>query len=300
MRQRIPLLALNLAWIVASIGIALFGGCFSDPHARHEVRQSDCVSCHLADYDNATDPVHVGTFPLECATCHSTVSFRPSTFVHEWPLTNAHAGAACNACHVGSPPVYAGTPRECVGCHLEDYNAVESPIHKDGLSMDCASCHTTVSFSPSTFVHAWPLVGVHLTAECTSCHGDVPPVYAGTATQCVGCHQADYDSSTYPGHNMFPTTCQNCHTPSGWTPAIGGTHPDDVFPISTGGHVTVACMDCHNVALGPSTGGMNTTCTACHTHQRAVVDAQHEGAAGYVYDAANQHFCLTCHPSGEN
>ena len=40
-------------------------------------------------------------------------------FGHPWPLGGAHARALCAACHSGEPPVYQGTPTECVGCHQD-------------------------------------------------------------------------------------------------------------------------------------------------------------------------------------
>ena len=189
---------------------------------------------------------------------------------------------------------------ECTTCHQTEANDVVSPVHLGPLAVGCATCHGTMSWAPSTFEHPWPLEGIHATTECTSCHGGESGVYPGTPTACVDCHIDDFDASTYPGHNLFPETCADCHTPSGWSPAIEGTHPDDIFPISTGAHAGIACMDCHDRSLGDSAAGMNTVCTSCHTHERTVVDAQHSDVPAYLYDTAHANFCLSCHPSGTN
>lgn len=259
----------------------------------------DCVSCHQADYDNATNPNHDG-FSTDCASCHTpdgwTGAVAGPGFVHPWPLNGTHATTPCASCHVGDPPVYAGTPTTCVDCHAADRDAANPP--HDGFSDDCASCHNETSFTPATFDHPWPLTGAHDSAACTSCHVGDPPVYAGTPKDCVACHQADYDSSPYPGHDSFPTDCVSCHTTTAWTPASGG-HPEDRFSI-TGRH-NYPCMDCHNSALGPM-GKDNTDCVGCHTgaHTRSTMDGKHTDVNNYPTGTAPPNFCLDCHPRGTN
>ena len=44
-----------------------------------------------------------------------------------FPLVGAHATQACAACHKNG--VYKGTPRDCVGCHLADYQQTTNPNH---------------------------------------------------------------------------------------------------------------------------------------------------------------------------
>jgi len=267
---------------------------------------STCDGCHHDDYDAATLPPHAG-MPTDCASCHTDAGWRPSTFMHGWPLGGVHLTTACSACHVGSPPVYAGTPTQCVDCHRADYDAATAPPHA-GYPTDCASCHSDAGWRPSTFMHGWPLDGAHARTACSSCHVGSPPVYAGTPTQCVDCHRADYDASPYPGHSSFPTTCADCHTTGAWTPALHGAHPEATFPISLGAHSGLRGFDCHNPALGTCTGGMNTDCIGCHTgqHSVGVVDGQHREVAGYRASAGtptgstSHHFCLDCHPAGRN
>ena len=118
-----------------------------------------------------------------------------------------------------------------------------------------------------------------------------------TPTACVGCHQADYDGSPYPGHDGFPTTCNDCHGTSAWTPASGGTHPESAFPITSGNHKNIACLDCHDTSLGPM-GKDNTDCVQCHS--RAEYDPKHREVSRYPTGDAPPNFCLDCHPRGNN
>jgi hypothetical protein len=214
------------------ISFCCFGCQSSQDHSRVSVRQSDCLVCHQADRELALDPPH-DTFPSECGTCHGNEAWSPASFMHPWPLTGAHEASACVACHVGEPPVYAGTP-----------------------------------------------------------------------TQCVGCHRDDYDRSTFPGHADFPTSCENCHTTMAWTPAMGGNHPENAFPIQNGPHSRYRndCVSCHDPNLGSPVNGENTDCVGCHDgeHTRGRMDPKHDEVGGYPRGDAPPNFCLECHSDGRN
>lgn len=283
--------------------VAVAAACARDSdHQREQVRQQDCVTCHLPDYQATTNPPHVDRFPTACAQCHTTDAWVPASFEHPWPLDGAHATALCLACHTGDPPRFAGTPTACVGCHRADYDASPYPGHTS-FPTTCQDCHSTSAWRPAVALdHPWPLDGAHATAPCASCHTGDPPRYAGTPTQCVGCHRADYDRSPYPGHATFPTTCADCHTTSAWRPAMGGAHPEGAFPIANGAHAGIACLDCHDPSLGAPQRGMNTDCVGCHTgqHARSLLDSKHVEVPGYPAGAAAPNFCLECHPNGRN
>jgi hypothetical protein len=261
----------------------------------------DCVGCHKADYDSSPWPGHQ-SFPTTCNKCHSTFAWKPAMeFIHTWPLLGAHGKADCLACHKGDPPVYAGTTTECYGCHQGDYASSPYPGHS-AFPHTCQDCHGIIAWKPATpFTHPWPITGAHLAAACNQCHVGNPPVYAGTPTDCVGCHLADYNASPFPGHQTFSKTCTDCHTTNAWVPATGGGHPDNVFKISSGPHSKYACVDCHNSALGPNGKG-NADCVGCHTgqHTRAKMDQKHQGENGYPTGTAPPNFCLDCHPGGKN
>lgn len=269
-------------------------------HESDTVKTTVCSACHIEQYNAATNPKHQGVFPTQCAGCHGTDAWRPAVNVsHDWfPLNHKHATLPCTTCHTNGFQSGA-TPNTCVGCHKKSYDAATNPSHA-GFPTDCTRCHDDAGWRP--FFHGWPKTGKHETTPCASCHSGNPPVYAGTPRECVGCHRDDYDRSPFPGHSSFSTVCTNCHTTSGWKPALGGAHPNAKFPISSGAHSKFTCVDCHDPALGPSTGGKNTDCIGCHTgqHRRTSMDAKHRGVRNYPTGAAPPNFCLTCHPDGRN
>lgn len=192
---------------------------------------------------------------------------------------------------------------ECLVCHQGDLERVTSPPH-DSFPSTCGTCHGQDAWSPAAFTHAWPLTGAHETIACASCHLGDPPVYQGTPTLCVGCHQDDYDSSPFPGHADFSTTCENCHTTTAWKPAVGGNHPENAFPIQNGAHSPYRddCVSCHNPDLGSPVDGANADCVGCHDgdHTRAQMDPKHRDEPDYPQGAAPPNFCLDCHADGRN
>lgn len=279
------------------------GACLEQNTQRVEVQSNDCILCHVTEYESVVTPPHMDLGWTDCWQCHVETAWLPAVpLQHDWyPLRFRHAETPCASCHTGDPAVWAGTPTTCVGCHQADYDAALNPPHV-GMPTDCAICHVEVGWRPSTFVHAWPLENAHAAAPCASCHAGNPAVWAGTPTTCVGCHLDDYDTSPYPGHSSFPTTCNDCHGTKTWTPALEGAHPENAFPITRGAHAPFECTDCHDPDRGPSAGGANTSCVGCHTgeHARASTDADHANVSNYPFNTTRVNFCLDCHPRGIN
>jgi Cytochrome c7 and related cytochrome c len=253
-------------------------GCHGDP-PNYNLPKT-CVGCHKADYDSSPYPGHQ-TFPTTCDDCHNTLAWKPASDTkHPWPLTGAHAVTPCISCHVNAP-VYSGTPTECVGCHQQDYDSSPWPGHQQ-FPTTCADCHSTFKFKPATeFKHPWPLLGAHQKPDCFACHGN-PPKYTGMSTECYACHQKDYESSPYPGHQGFPHTCQDCHGINAWVPASTFTHP---FPLD-GAHGATPCESCH-VGNPPVYKGTPSDCWSCH--QADYQASPYPGHQGF------QHTCLDCH-----
>jgi hypothetical protein len=277
---------------------ATCGSCHTGSPPAYEGTPTDCVSCHQADRQAAVNPPH-DAFSSDCGSCHGTSTWDSAAFEHTaFALTGAHQLADCASCHSGSPAVFSGTPTDCLSCHQADRQAAVAPPH-DGFSSDCGSCHGTSSWDSAAFEHtAFQLTGAHQTADCASCHTGSPAVFAGTPSECVGCHRADYDASPFPGHASFPTTCSDCHTTSAWTPASGGAHPENRFP-TTGPH-NMPCNDGHDATLGPNGRG-NANCVGCHTGEHTLnrMDAEHNEVGNYPRGAQRApNFCLACHANG--
>lgn len=274
------------------------GSCHLGEPPVYEGTPTECMGCHSADRLRAQEPSH-DEFSMACEDCHSATAWRPAAFPdHEWPLEGAHARAVCPSCH-GVPPVYTDTPSECVDCHDSDRLLATNPPH-DGFPNDCSQCHGTDSWNSADFEHiaSFPLSGGHAQAECGSCHTGSPAVFVGLDAACVSCHESDAATSTFPGHDSFPNTCNECHSIDAWAPATGGEHPTDRFPL-TGNHA-FACNECHNPELG-SMGSGNADCVGCHTgaHTLESMDARHLFIFGYPRDANRApNFCLSCHQDG--
>ncbi len=185
---------------------------------------TECVSCHLADYQKSTAPPHLAAnLPTDCASCHGFDGWQGAKFDHaaftNFPLVGAHATLQCSQCHVGGR--YAGTPVDCYSCHINDFNSAKSPNHVTaGFPHDCL----TLSYASSagkarrliTTPRRFPLTGAHITLQCSACHTN--DQFASTPTACGSCHLADFQNTTNPNHALanFPTKCDTCHTTTNW------------------------------------------------------------------------------------
>jgi hypothetical protein len=282
-----------------------------------------CVGCHMPDFQKTTNPSHVQAgLPQTCQTCHTTTAWQPATFNHntftKFPLTGAHVATPCNACHINGK--FAGTPVDCVGCHLKDFQGTTNPNHvQGGIPQTCQTCHTTTAWQPANFDHSkssFPLTGAHVNVACGSCH--INNNYATIPTDCASCHLKDFKATTNPNHTQsgIPTTCQVCHSTAAWQPA-SFDHSKTTFPL-TGAHVSVPCASCHtnnnyttvptdcaschikdfNGTTNPShvKAGFPTTCQACHTTTAWQPASFDHSKTGFTLTGAHVSVpCSSCH-----
>ena len=253
---------------------------------------SNCVSCHLADYNATRNPSHVSAgYSQECSTCHSTTSWLDAAFNHNtmtrFALTGTHASTPCAQCHVGGK--FAGTPTDCVACHLTNFQQTTSPNHAtSGIPQTCEQCHNTVSWGSANFDHnktAFPLTGAHVTVQCLLCH--TSGQYKGTPTQCVACHLTTFQKTTNPNHVAagFPQTCEQCHNTTSWLTSTFNHNTQTKFPL-TGAHSGLACTQCH---ANGQFAGTPTDCFSCHSSTfKNTTDPNHV-SAGFPTD------CSLCH-----
>lgn len=209
-----------------------------------------CVDCHRSDDS------HQGRNGTACGDCHSTASWDQARFDHgqqtRFALKGAHGKLACVACHKGD----ATTDKlesTCVSCHKAD------DPHAGALGNDCSSCHGEQSWTRGVrFDHdlaGFPLVGLHATTSCASCHVDRQFKAAGT--QCRDCHQEDDVHKGGLGNN-----CADCHTPNDWRIWSFDHGTRTSFPL-TGAHATLGCSSCH--VRPPGEGRpMSGDCGSCH------------------------------------
>ena len=229
---------------------------------------STCIGCHQMEYDNTTNPNHQDSgFGTECIDCHNEDAWTPAMFDHDTQFFPIYSGSHegewndCIDCHTDPNNFAVFT---CIGCHInpetdDDHIGVGGYIYEDNA---CLSCHPTgdalggINHDLTNF----PLTGAHIGLDCLDCHSSG---YQGTPTECVACHQMDYDNSANPNHQSLglSSECIDCHTTDpGWEPATFDIH-DNYYPL-TGEHAVIAneCALCHN---GDYNNTPNT-CVGCH------------------------------------
>jgi hypothetical protein len=259
-----------------------------------------CASCHLKDFQGATNPSHVaGGFSQTCQQCHTTIAWQPATFNHAsvgFPLTNAHADPprVCLDCHINNN--YNLTTTACASCHLKDYNTASAPVNhvQTGFPTTCESCHDTVVWTDGKFDHSttgFPLTNSHTVPPraCADCHINNTYNLTTANTACVSCHVNDYNTATSPINHIqvgFPTACQVCHDTTLWTNGKFD-HSATAFPL-TGFHTQVACASCH---VNNNYTSLPTDCYGCHK-------SNYDGTTNPIHKAAPTIFttaCVTCH-----
>lgn len=258
-----------------------------------------CASCH-------TDP-HKGEFKEACGTCHSTATWKKSSFTStfdhsktRYPLLGKHLEVPCMTCHKSADFKTPIPHAQCADCHKPDPHGGQFLARADGGR--CESCHTVAGWAPSTYSvadHAktgFPLVSPHAKVKCAQCHTP-----AGKLTQykikfalCVDCHKDEHEGqfAAPPWSNR----CEKCHAGASFKTSnyTLDKHQKTAFPL-TGGHIAVACDQCHKPPVASKVAVYHFTklsCTSCH-------DDIHRGQFAERMarrDAAGSPLgCLACH-----
>ncbi len=259
---------------------------------RYSGLSQDCYSCHQKVFGQTTSPNHkMGQFSHDCLTCHTINGWKPATFDHNktnFKLVGAHAGAECSSCHTGGK--FKSLPMDCFSCHNQDFNKTTQPNHTTAqMSHDCVTCHTNISWKPSSFDHNktnFQLVGAHTGAECSSCHSNGK--FKGLPTDCYTCHEKDYLKAITPNHSIEPFSheCLSCHTNIAWKPSTLD-HNKTNFQL-VGSHKTVECSSCHTNGRFK---GLPTDCYSCHQQSFVKTTTPNHSLAQFTHD------CLSCHSS---
>ena len=292
--------------------------------ARYRPMPAACISCHEDQHNGAYEkyapiepgvggvvlasnatptptPTPTATAPAgktRCDVCHSPTGWVPAKFAHEqtgYTLTGKHLTVRCGTCHGSDPekPI----PMTCAGCHVD--------VHQQQFGQMCSSCHSTDTFvAPGFAVDAhrltnFPLTGRHGIMPCDECHLEKRErSFARAPVECGACHQGDIAaaSTVTSDHRQPPFSvgsCRDCHVGSTFFPALFPQH-DQCFPITTGAHANVQCVQCHNNVAGTRfTGactGVPVRCAECH--QKDVEDNRHQAVSGYDFQSER---CAVCH-----
>lgn len=258
-----------------------------------EHRYVKCESCHTAGADGQPryegipfahcsdchrDP-HKGEFKQECESCHTTFTWKKSSFTEtfdhsktNYPLLGKHLEVPCLTCHVDGDFKTPIPHNACADCHKPDPHGGQFLKRADGGR--CESCHTVKGWSPSTYSvadHAktgFPLSFPHESVKCAACH-----IPAGKDTRykikfalCVDCHKDEHDGQ-FAGA-PWQNRCEQCHDGATFriTNYTLAKHQKSNFPL-TGGHEAVPCDQCHKAPAESKVVPYHFTqlgCTTCH------------------------------------
>lgn len=201
-----------------------------DSGGAYTTRQTECVSCHAAEYTAAQPVDHVAAaFPTACEQCHNTlawsysVAFDHVTASGGYVLVGRHTEIRCSSCHTagsGTPIFNPVNENDCIACHQSDYEREHSGT---GFPTTCASCHTNDTWQGATFTDhdalAFPIFsGAHRGRwdSCQTCHTTANDFSAFT---CFNCHEhdrarMDEEHREESGYVYDSNACYSCH-PSG-------------------------------------------------------------------------------------
>ncbi len=248
--------------------------------------KTECVDCH-------TD-IHQQTVGNDCSRCHTPSSWIVDQIpeIHEmngFALVGAHDNADCKQCHLSENDLrFDRIGNDCINCHQQDYAQTQSPNHELGnISKECQNCHNPLERGWVTDVvnhDFFPLTEGHDIQDCQRCH--TTGNYADASPECVSCHQANYDQTDSPNHQLagFPTDCSVCHGRAAWLPA---NFDHNQYYTFNGAHIPIAnnCDACHN---GNYTNTPNT-CVGCHQEDYNNTSNPDHEAADFPTD------CASCH-----
>jgi len=240
-----------------------------------DMKFAACAACHV-------DPHH-GEFKETCEHCHTTAGWKklPPSFVFDhsktkYPLLGKHATLSCIACHVGGDFKKPLPFEQCADCHKPDPHSgqfAERP--KKG---ECAECHNVEGWKPSLFgvqehtTSKYPLEGMHAKVECAKCHipAGKETIYKVKFAACLDCHKDAHDNQF--AAKPYENRCEPCHTVTDFHRSTFSIaeHRETKYPL-TGGHVAVACTECHKAGLAGRQDKIlpfrfpDRSCTACHS-----------------------------------
>ena len=203
-------------------------------------------------------------------------------------LEGAHGRAPCAACHAvarGGPGklVFTGLETDCAACHRDPHRFSDRT---------CVTCHTMLSFTPSTVGpaehtrFAFPLDGAHGAVPCVLCHLELKATaphrsslvnapgtlralpFRDPRRACADCHAGPHGSQF--GSRKDGGRCDACHDVSAFKPASRFDHGRDAGFVLGKAHAAVPCARCHFPRRDPSGSsvvvfsGLDARCQACH------------------------------------
>jgi hypothetical protein len=227
---------------------------------------TECSGCH--------EDVHRGQLSQQCRNCHTTAGWaEPIQFDHakaRFPLKGAHESVPCDQCHTTVDGNDSAT--QFTGLSFEDCTPCHRNPHGYDFRSTCRSCHRsendwTAARGSRVFLHSetrFPLLGLHESVDCTSCHPGSDFTRPMSFSNCRDCHEDPHAGQF--SDRIGGGSCESCHTEDGFQHSTFGyeEHLDSRFPLE-GAHATVPCADCHKPAADGIVYRMrDISCVSCH------------------------------------
>jgi hypothetical protein len=212
--------------LLAAGFVVLIGACLQNhQNGAVEIRGGDCASCHIDEYNNATNPPHVGVNPITCGDCHSEVTWRPASGgTHpesRFAITaGAHIGIACGDCHTsGLGSAQNGGNTDCIACHPKgditpSHNGRTGFVWMDMKKNFCLQCHPNGRVKGGQHPEAKFSIasGAHSGITCQECHVAADGANAaGMNTNCQTCHPRSWADPKHAAVSGYPATSTNKH-----------------------------------------------------------------------------------------
>jgi hypothetical protein len=276
------------------------GSQIASSHGTHGLFENvkACASCHSDHHGADFDPLTPALDQFD----HSVTQFSLLSHQVDYDTTSLN----CDACH-GIDQKFTLDQAKCQSCH-QDHDLAFMVLHAQDFGSYCLECHDGQD-RMTDFDHdnnGFPLDGKHAVLRCGECHqlkNDIKVdqtkagqdqvfemAFKNTAKECRACHA---EPEIHPG--IFETNCADCHTASGWVPAIWDEKAFD-HAQTTGFSLTrhlqtetgskFVCKDCHQ---GDVRLFSLDVCVACHSQgaENAGFMAEHQLQFGPG--------CLDCH-----
>ena len=235
----------------------------------------------------------------KCSACHTPEDWGDVNFVHErtgFPLTGQHAQVACRSATwrtSSSRCPAAARPATATSTAARGHPVRHLPRHRAaGSRRFDADAHRRTNF-PLQGRHALSSPASSATATGAIAPSRAPPSPAGSATRPTSPPRRRRESTTraFPGYPQL--ACLGCHGFWRWSPATFSGH-GACFPIDSGNHAGIPCMQCHvtlpvPLVIGSCTSQPYPSCIRCHPC------ATHPQVQSFV--CADQ-TCYGCHYNG--
>lgn len=240
--------------------------------------ENDCASCHAEHRGRRFNPTQASYHLFD----HSTTKFSLIWHQENYDATPMQ----CNACHKNDD-LGVMSNQVCLDCHGK-YGDNITLTHTQDFGSDCLNCHEG-SDRMKNFDHSqtgFLLKAKHTQLKCTDCHKSSN--LKETPMNCSDCH---INPTMHQG--LFVQTCDTCHTPEGWSPAL--------FENQSFSHLESAgfSLNLHDVDFSNQV----MTCSTCHPTDlktldiQTCIDCHGQNDQLFMADHVNQFGmgCIACH-----